>query len=367
MGLEFLIGVGVLCGLTAALSLLMLLAEALIARYGPCTITINARRTLTVEGGRSLLATLKDADIFIPSACGGRGSCGLCKVTLERGAGSPLATELAWLSPAEQAGGVRLACQVKVKNDLALVLPEALLEVRQYATRVVGLRDLTPDIKEVRLQLVDPPAITFKAGQFIQFEVPPYDLTDEPVYRAYSIASPPSASGAIELEIRAVPNGLCTTYVHRHLRVGDVVTINGPYGDFTLRDTDREILCVAGGSGMAPIKSILTDMAEQRNPRKVRYFYGARARADLAAYDAIRALESALPDFSFIPALSAPGPDDGWRGETGRITDVMDRHVEKAPEAEAYLCGSPFLIDACIQRLTAKGLPMERIYYDKFA
>ncbi len=363
---DFLIGVGVMCAINGVLALIMILAEATIGRYGPCRITINGSRTIVADGGRTLLSTLKDESIFIPSACGGRGSCGLCKVTLEGEAGEPAATELAWLTPAERAGQVRLACQVKVRKDLAIRLPPELLSVRQFAATVASIRDLTPDIKEVRLKLADPAGIDLKAGQFVQLEVPPYELTDEPVYRAYSVSSPPSSRAEIELEIRYVPNGICTTYVHRRLKAGDTATLNGPYGDFYLRDSARDIICVAGGSGMAPIKAILADMAEKGNSRKTIYFFGARSRKDLFLLDEMKALEARLPAFTFVPALSAPEPGDDWTGETGRITEVLARRMPAAAGAEAYLCGNPFMIDACIKVLGEKGVPADRIYFDKF-
>jgi len=328
---------------------------------------VNEKRKFRASGGRPLLTTLKEEGIFIPSACGGRGSCGLCKLQVPSGAGAPSATEQPWLSAEEQRRQVRLGCQVKVKGALAVRIPDELLSVRQYRTEVAAIRDLTYDIKEVRLRLVEPRQMDFIAGQFIQFEVPSYALTDEPVYRAYSIASPPSARGEIELEIRYVPNGICTTYVHRHLKVGDAVTINGPYGDFFLREGDRDIICVAGGSGMAPIKSILLDMQEKRMARRARYFFGARSARDLFLVDDMRALEKQLADFRFIPALSQPQPEDHWTGETGLVTQVLDRHVPDASGSEAYLCGSPLMIDACVKVLKAKGMPEDRIHFDKFA
>lgn len=364
---DFLIGIGVMCAINGVLALIMIVADATIANYGECTITINGSRTLKVQGGRNLLSTLKDEKIFIPSACGGRGSCGLCKIQIENGAGDPVATELPWLTPAERSNKVRLSCQVKVKTSLSVRIPEELLNVQQYETVVSAIRDLTYDIKEVRLKLPGPLRLDFKAGQFIQFEVPPYELTDEPVYRAYSIASAPSSQGEIELEIRYVPNGICTTYVHKHLKAGAPVTINGPYGEFSLRESPREIICVAGGSGMAPIKAILLDMAEKGVKRKIRYYFGAKSLKDLFLVDEMKALESRLADFQFIAALSAPDPQDHWTGETGLITEVMERHVGDAREAEAYLCGNPFMIDACIQGLLKKGMPRERIYFDKFS
>jgi len=364
---ELLLAVGVLCALNTGLALLLALAEALIADTRDRTITINDTRTVTVRGGRPLLAALKDEQIFIPSACGGRGSCGLCKVTVIEGAGAPLATETPWLTAAEQAAGARLSCQVKVRRDLRIRIPEELLSVRQFQAEVAGLVDLTHDIKQVTLKLLDPPAIAFTAGQFIQLEVPPYALTDEPVYRAYSVSSDPAQTDRIELEIRYVPNGICTTYVHKHLKAGDRVTLNGPYGTFGLRPTAREIICIAGGSGMAPIKAILLEMARTRNPRRCRYFFGARAKRDLFLVEEMRRIEAALPDFRFIPALSAPDPGDGWEGETGLITEVVGRHVTDAAQAEAYLCGSPLMIDACIRVLRDKGMADENIFYDKFA
>jgi Na+-transporting NADH:ubiquinone oxidoreductase subunit F len=361
---ELFIAVGVLCAINTGLAVLVMIAGATVGRVGPCRITVNGRKELTVAGGRPLLATLKDEDLFIPSACGGRGSCGLCKVTVLEGAGPLLPTETPWLTPEEQRANVRLACQVKVRRDLAIQIPEELFSVRQYRARVTGLEELTHDIKQVTLTLEEPPEIAFKAGQFIQFEVPPYALTDEPVYRAYSISSDPAETGRIELEIRYVPNGICTTYVHKHLKVGDAVTLNGPYGAFGLTPGDREMICVAGGSGMAPIKSILLEMARTGNPRPCRYFFGARARRDLFLVDRMRGLEQRLPDFRFIPVLSEPG--DGWDGETGLVTEAVARRVADASRAEAFLCGSPLMIEACIKVLREKGMPEENIHYDKF-
>jgi Na+-transporting NADH:ubiquinone oxidoreductase subunit F len=201
----------------------------------------------------------------------------------------------------------------------------------------------------------------------VQFVVPAYELTPDPVYRAYSVSSPPSSKESIELEIRLVPNGICTTYVFSHLKVGETVSINGPYGDFYLRDGDREIIFVAGGSGMAPIKAILLDIAEKGITRRATYFFGARAVRDLFLVDEMRALEQRIPGFRFIPALSNPLPEDEWQGETGLITEVLDRHYEKLDNHQAYLCGSPGMIDAAIRVFKSKGLTEEHIFYDKFA
>jgi Na+-transporting NADH:ubiquinone oxidoreductase subunit F len=362
-----LISILVITAIAVVLALLMVIADATVGNYGVVKININDKKELEVQGGQPLLKALNGEGVFIPSACGGRGSCGLCKVRVVEGGGNYLPTELPWISEEEKKQQVRLSCQFKVKNDVSIMIPEELFSVRQFQTKVESIRDLTHDIKEVRLKLIEPANIEMKAGQFIQFQVPAYELTDEPVYRAYSMASVPSDTTHIELEIRLVPNGICTTYVHKHLKEGDEVMVNGPYGEFFLRDTERPIICIAGGSGMAPLKSILLDMAEKKSSRKVRYFFGARALRDLFLLDEMKALEDEMENFKFIPALSDPLPEDNWKGEVGLITDVVKRLTEDASESEAYLCGSPGMIDACVKVLQELGMPEARIYYDKFA
>ena len=196
--------------------------------------------------------------------------------------------------------------------------------------------------------------------------MPPYELTTETIYRAYSIASDPQKNDEIELEIRYVPNGICTTYIHKFLKVGDKLVINGPYGDFYLRDTSRDIIFIAGGSGMAPIKSILHQMRNENNQRRAIYFFGARSRRDLFLLDFMNEIQRVLPNFKFIPALSSPDQSDEWDGERGLITEVVDRKLQKLENTEAYLCGNPLMIDACIKVLQSKGMDQKSIFYDKF-
>ena len=358
-----LISVGAMTALSTVLAILMVIADATIGNYGEVKLAVNEEKEFTVRGGRPLLGTLMEEGIFIPSACGGRGSCGLCKVKVVQGAGPYLPTELPWISPEERQENIRLSCQLKVKQDFKIEIPEELFNVREYRTKLVKLRDLTYDIKEVNLEIIDGQEIDFKAGQFVQFKVPEYKLTPEPVYRAYSLASAPSDTKNIQLEIRLVPNGICTTYVHNYLKEGDEVVFNGPYGDFFLRDTEAEMICIAGGSGMAPIKSILLDMTEKQNPRRVRYFFGARSRRDLFLLEEMRELEQRLPNFQFIPVLQE---EEDWDGEKGWVTEVVARQMTTGENTEAYLCGSPGMIDACIKVLVAKGVPQEKIYYDNF-
>lgn len=361
-----LVSVSIITLIAIILATLMVLADATVGNYGQKTIVINDSKKLEVEGGQPLLKALNNEGIFIPSACGGRGSCGLCKVKVIEGGGEYLPTELPWITEDEKKANIRLSCQFKVKGDISIEIPEQLFSVKQFDAQVESIRDLTHDIKEVRLKLLEPKEITMKAGQFIQFQVPAYELTDEMVYRAYSMASKPSDNNHVELEIRLVPNGICTTYVHKYLKQGDKITVNGPYGEFFLRDTERNVICIAGGSGMAPIKSILLDMEEKQSPRKVQYFFGARTKRDLFLLEEMKALEGKMKDFSFIPALSEPTAEDNWKGEIGLITDVVRKNVASAADSEAYLCGSPGMIDACIKVLKDLGVPEDRIYYDKF-
>ena len=330
-------------------------------------ITINDRPPVETPTGQSLLAALKEQTVFVPSACGGHGVCGLCRVKVLSGAAPCTSREEAILSEADRLAGMRLTCQVPVKRDLQISIPNDFFNVREYKAEVVALRDLTPDIREITLQLRAPSAMDFKAGQYIQLRIPPYEQSRRIIYRAYSIASPPSARGRLELEVRQVLNGVGTTYLFKHLALNTNVVFNGPYGEFYLRESNRSIILVAGGSGMAPMKAMLDDMQARKIRRNVRYFFGARARRDLFLMDEMQALQQSLPDFRFIPALSKPLPEDQWTGATGLITEVLDRHLENLYPGEAYLCGSPAMIQACIKILQKKGVAKDRLFYDTFA
>lgn len=330
-------------------------------------ITINDRPPVETPTGKSLLATLKAQSVFVPSACGGHGMCGLCRVKVISGAAPCTSREEALLSAADRLAGMRLACQVQVAQDLRITVPNDFFSAREYKAEVVALRDLTPDIREITLQLRSPPAMDFKAGQYIQLRIPPYEQSRRTIYRAYSLASPPSASGRLELEVRQVLNGVGTTYIFNHLKPHAPVVFNGPYGEFYLRENNRAIILIAGGAGMAPMKAMLIDMQERKIRRNVRYFFGARARCDLFLVPEMQALQQSLPDFKFIPALSKPLPEDQWTGETGLITEVLCRQLENPFTGEAYLCGSPAMIQACIKILREKGVAKDRIFYDAFA
>ncbi|HUU43518.1 MAG TPA: 2Fe-2S iron-sulfur cluster binding domain-containing protein [Planctomycetota bacterium] len=357
----------VMSGTCAVLAVLLLIAERYLVNYGTCTIDINGGdRKLEIKGGRTLLASLMAEGIFIPSACGGRGTCAYCKLKVTAGGGPVVPTEVPLLSQEEIADDVRLSCQVKVRNDVAIGVPEELFLVREYTGVVEKITDLTHDMKGLRIRLVEPDTIEFETGRYIQLETPAYGDNPEAVYRAYSIASPPSEQHAIELIIRLVPEGICTTWVFTILKEGDGVRFNGPYGKFGLTDTEREMVWIAGGSGLAPFRGMIRHLKEKKIARKCTFFFGALAKRDLFLVDELHALEKEMKNFRFIPALSEPADDDHWDGETGLITEVVDRNTDDLSEAECYLCGSGGMIKASIKVLEAKGAKKERIYYDAF-
>lgn len=364
---DVLIATGFLTLIGLVLALLLVLAEKRILNYGECRISINdGEKELLVNGGSSLLAALAEQDIFIPSACGGRGSCAYCKLKVLEGGGSIGPVEEPYLSAEERKHNIRLSCQVKVRNDLKIEIPRELFSVKRFIGIVEHKKPLTHDIVELRIRLREPAAIDFVAGQYIQLESREYKGRNS-VMRAYSIASVPADRQAIELNIRLVPEGICTTWVFEHLKEGQPVNFSGPYGEFYLSETAAPIIFIAGGSGMAPIRSILRDMLEKNIQRETYYFFGARTQRDLFYLEELRSLEKELPLFKFIPALSAEPPDSGWKGERGTITDVVAQYLPDCSRHEAYLCGSPGMIDACVAVLTKAGMPEEKIFYDKFA
>ena len=349
-------------GILIVIAVLLVIAEKFLVTYGECKVTINKEKILNVNGGDSLLSYFAQNKIFIPSACGGKATCGYCKVEVLSGGGHILPTEEVFIPRKDRLKGVRLACQVKVKNDIDVLIAPDLLAAQEYKAVVSVIKDLTSDIKLVSLKLEDPSSIKFSPGQYVQFKIPE---TDE--FRAYSIASPPSSRNEIQLIVRLVSGGMCSTYIHEVLDINDKITVTGPFGDFYLReDSQRDIVCIGGGCGMAPIRSILLHLKEKGMPRKAMYFFGARSKKDLFFTEELFTLEREYPNFKYYPALSEPKPHDNWEGETGLITQVVERYVHDGPNSEAYLCGPPPMIDAAIKVLTQKGVHEIHIYYDKF-
>ncbi|MDY0074421.1 MAG: 2Fe-2S iron-sulfur cluster binding domain-containing protein [Acholeplasmataceae bacterium] len=353
----------VLIGVLLVIAGILIVVEKLLGGNKEKVIQINEDKIIPVSGDETVLNTLSQHKIFIPSACGGKATCGFCKFKLIEGGGEIKATEIPFLSKEEQAEGIRLSCQVKVRDNMKIEIPNELLNAKEYVTRVSYIEDLTYDIKLVRFELIEPKEMIFKPGQYAQLKVPGID-----VIRAYSIASHPKKTGEIELIIRQVPKGLATTFVHKALEVGDKVILTGPYGDFYLQEeSNRDMICIAGGSGKAPIRSILYYLRDQGMNRKVKYFFGAKSKRDLYYTEEFMELSKEFPNFEYIPALSEPLQEDTWDGETGLITEVVDRHVDDLSECEAYLCGSPGMIKACIQVLNKHQIKQENVFFDSFS
>ncbi len=354
----------ILIFLLIGVTVLLAFTDILLGGHRQTLLRINKENEFPVSGrGTStLLDALSENRIFIPSACGGKGTCGHCKVKVESGGGDVLPMEENFLSPQEKKEGIRLACQVRVRDDIDINLPGDLLEAKEYTAEVVALEDMNYDTKFIKLKLLSPETIDFKPGQYVQILVPGYEQ-----FRAYSIASPPSQKDLLEFVIRYVPKGLCTTFIHKALRVGDIIKFTGPYGEFYLQeDSGKPIVCLARSTGIAPIRSIILHLKEKGLTRATHSYYSARKKTDILLDDELKAIEEKHPNFFHYVVLSRPGPEDHWEGETGYITDTVPKFEESLEEKEYYLCGPPEMIDDAIDVLVSQGVPKEQIFFDKF-
>ncbi len=352
---------GLLVGLAAVLTL----AERLLINYGICQVDINAgERVLEVEGGQSLLSALYENEVFIPSACGGKGSCGFCKITVLSGGGPVLPTETPYLERKEIRSNVRLACQVKVREDIEARIPAELLNVKLFNAVCEKAEQLTPDTKGLRFRLREPEEISHRPGQYVQVQAP---SPDGPVFRAYSIASPVYENNIVDLVVRLVPGGIGSTYLHSW-QEGDEVVFTGPFGEFVLsEDPEVDIVCVAGGCGMAPVRNIVYSIYDRWPDRTCWLFFGCRTTKDVFYLDEFQELAKKHPNFKVIYALSDPlGPDESWDGETGFIHLAVDKYLEPGQRRQAFMCGPPPMIEAATRVLEGKGLPPDDIFYDKF-
>lgn len=358
-----------MAGISGVLAILLVIAERYLANYGECKILINEKEELKVTGGATLLSTLNSQKIFLPSACGGRGTCAYCKCKITDGVGPLLPTEAPLLSKEEIANQIRLSCQVKVKEDMRIEIPEELFNIKEFQVNVAEMRDLTHDIKLLRLKLLEPKEINFIAGQYVQLISKPYNGVKESVSRAYSVSSPSTVKDQVEIMVRLVPEGICTTWVHNYLQENDQIKIVGPMGDFRLHDGEGEMIFIAGGSGMAPMVSLLDQIATKKIDRKITYFFGAVTKKDLFYSEEMAEYEKKIPNFTYVPALSDPEPDDVWDGETGLITVPLENYLKDRDlaTAQGYLCGSPGMINACIKIMKKYGISDDRIFFDPFA
>ncbi|MFC1887336.1 NADH:ubiquinone reductase (Na(+)-transporting) subunit F [Candidatus Cloacimonadota bacterium] len=357
----------IVSAISGFLAILLVIADYFFANYGDCKININEKKEIVMKGGDSLLSSLNQNKIYLPSACGGRGSCGFCKCVVKEGAGPLLPTEKPFLTKEEIEKDTRLSCQIKVKTDISIQIPEEIFNIKNFRSKVTKITDMTYDIKEIRFELIEPVEIEFKAGQYVQLQSPKYGKVKQTVSRAYSISSSPDNKKFIELIIRKVPDGLCTTWVHDYLKKGDIVNFTGPFGDFFIRDTEADMIFVAGGSGKAPIKSMIEFMEKRQVKRRMGYFFGARNIKELYYTDYFKEFEKKLPAFQYYPILSQPTEACDWDGRCGYVMPFFDEFIQDPANTEAYLCGSPGMIAAVVKSLKLKGLDEKNIFFDSFA
>jgi Na+-transporting NADH:ubiquinone oxidoreductase subunit F len=390
-----------------SLVILLLLAKNRLVQSGPVRITVNddQENAFQIEAGGTLLSTLSDRKIFLPSACGGKGSCGVCKVKVVEGGGAVLPTEEGHLTRGEQKEGLRLSCQVKVKQDMKLEIPAEIFNVREWRCKVRSNRNVATFIKELVLELPEGESVPFRAGGYIQIECPPHEVRyrdfeiedrfrsdwdkhelwryvskcTEPVTRAYSMANYPGEEGIIMLNVRiATPPpdlvhakpGIMSSYIFG-LKPGDEVTISGPFGEFFARQTDQEMCFVGGGAGMAPMRSHVFDQLKRlESKRKITFWYGARSLTEAFYQEEFDALAEANDNFSWTLGLSAPLKEDNWRGPTGFIHKILhDEYLKDHPapeDIEYYLCGPPLMISAVTDLLIDLGVERRNIMFDDF-
>jgi len=348
-------------GLAMALAALLMVAERLLINYGICKLDINAgEKPLEVNGGQTVLAALYANEIFIPSACGGQGTCGHCKITITSGGGPVLPTETPLLTRKEVRSGVRLACQVKIREDIYVRIPAELLDVKMFTATVESSVVLTYDIKEICMRLEEPSEISQRPGQYVQVQAP---SPDGPVFRAYSISSPAYETDIVQLVVRLVPGGIGSTYLH-NVSAGDT----GPYGEFWLNeDPSVEIVCVGGGCGMAPMRNIIYTLYDKWPDRVCWLFFGCRTTQDIFYLEQFEELAKKHPNLHVVYALSDKlGDDEKWDGETGFIHLSADKYLEPDIRRQAFLCGPPLMIEAVTRVLKEKGISPDDIFYDEF-
>ena len=394
------------------LTLVVMAAETRLKPKGKVKITINGDpdKAIETEAGGTLLNTLSNAGVMLPSACGGGGTCGVCKCQVTAGGGDILPTEQSHINYRESKEDWRLSCQVKVREDMEIVVPDEVFSINKWDCEVITNESVATYIREFTLKLPEGENLDFQSGGYIQIEVPPFeaDFNDfgieeeyldewtrlgvldlhtkgvEPVARAYSMANHPAEGNIVMLNIRIatppvnrakrafedVMPGLASSYVYRR-KVGDTVTISGPYGEFFMQETDREMCYIGGGAGMAPLRSHIFHLFHTlKTGRKVSYWYGARSRREVFYEDHFRRIEKEFPNFSFHIALSEPLPEDNWDGPVGFIHQVVLEHYlddHEAPEdVEYYLCGPPLMLNAVRKMLDDLGVEPEMIRFDEF-
>ena len=394
------------------LTLVVMAAETRLKPKGKVKITINGDpdKAIETDAGGTLLNTLSNAGVLLPSACGGGGTCGVCKCQVTAGGGDILPTEQSHINYRESKEDWRLSCQVKVREDMEIVVPDEVFSIDKWDCEVITNESVATYIREFTLKLPEGENLDFQSGGYIQIEVPRFEadfknfaIEDEfleewtrlgvldlhtknveTVSRAYSMANHPAEGNIVMLNIRIatppvdrakrafmdVMPGVASSYAYGR-KVGDTVTISGPYGEFFMQETDREMCYIGGGAGMAPLRSHIFHLFHTlKTGRKVSYWYGARSRREVFYEDHFRRIEKEFPNFSFHIALSEPLPEDNWDGPVGFIHQVvLEHHLDdhEAPEdVEYYLCGPPLMLNAVRKMLDDLGVEPEMIRFDEF-
>jgi len=405
------IGTAIFLLITILLVVMLVVAKSKLTQSGPVKILINGEKGLEVSAGSSLLTTLSNAKLFLPSACGGGGTCGMCRCQVTDGGGSILPTETGFFTRKQITQNWRLGCQVKVRGDLKIEIPKEVLGIKKWECEVVSNHNVATFIKELVVKLPEGEHLNFKSGCYIQLDVPKVEVdfskdieveneyrdewdkfkmwnlkmvNKEETFRAYSMANHPAEGNIIMLNIRIatppfdrktngfmkVNPGVCSSFMFS-LKPGDKVMISGPYGEFHIKPTNREMMFIGGGAGMAPMRSHIFDQFNtQKTKRKATFWYGARSKREIFYEEHFEEIEKHFPNFKFTIALSEPKPEDNWTGKVGFIHKVIfDEYLSKheAPEdIEYYLCGPPVMNDAIQKMLYDLGVPSEMIAFDDF-
>jgi len=411
-GIGSIIGVSIIAFLFVILLLVsvLLFARKKLMPQGEVTLTINDEKEIKVNPGSSLLSTLSSNNILLPSACGGGGTCGMCKCQVFDGGGTILPTEKGFFSRKEQQSNWRLGCQVKVREDMKIGVPKEVFGIKKWECEVVSNNNVATFIKEFVVKLPEGERLDFRSGGYIQIDIPACEIdystidvddeykgdwdkfnmwglkmkNPEPIYRAYSMASYPAEDNIIKLNVRIatppfdrkaggfqkVNPGIASSFIF-NAKPGDKVTISGPYGEFFIKDTKNEMMFIGGGAGMAPMRSHIFDQFKTKNTdRKATYWYGGRSMRELFYVDEFKAIEEENDNFKFNIALSEPLPEDNWTGYTGFIHNVIkDNYLnnhEEPEDIEYYLCGPPMMNQAVLHMLDEFGVPPENIMFDDF-
>ena len=405
------IGTAIFLLITILLVVMLVVAKSKLTQSGPVKILINGEKGLEVSAGSSLLTTLSNVKLFLPSACGGGGTCGMCRCQVTDGGGSILPTETGFFTRKQITQNWRLGCQVKVRGDLKIEIPKEVLGIKKWECEVVSNHNVATFIKELVVKLPEGEHLNFKSGCYIQLDVPKVEVdfskdieveneyrdewdkfkmwnlkmvNKEETFRAYSMANHPAEGNIIMLNIRIatppfdrktngfmkVNPGVCSSFMFS-LKPGDKVMISGPYGEFHIKPTNREMMFIGGGAGMAPMRSHIFDQFNtQKTKRKATFWYGARSKREIFYEEHFEEIEKHFPNFKFTIALSEPKPEDNWTGKTGFIHQVIfNEYLSKheAPEdIEYYLCGPPVMNDAIQKMLYDLGVPAEMIAFDDF-